>query len=116
MLSWLNFVTLIACSFLFSFFYVRSVRPAALEKKIGVIAYEKCGWYRDISSLFMMIVCANYVLYYWVPLPLPMPRTFPWAWKISAAIALVTAIPSLYLMYRGITDAGAETMRPREDH
>jgi len=115
-ISYLNFLILIACSTLFSYFYVRSVRPAALEKKIGAVAYRKCTWYRNISSLFMLVVCANYVLYYWLPLPLPVARTFPWAWKISAAIAVVIAIPSLYLMYRGIKDAGEETMRPKKEH
>ncbi len=116
MIAWLNFSILIASSVVFSFYYIRSVRPAALEKKLGQIAYEKCTWYRNVSSLFMLIVSANYVLYYWFPLPLPMPRTFPWAWKISAAIAVVIAIPSLYLMYRGIKDAGEETMRPKKEH
>jgi protein-S-isoprenylcysteine O-methyltransferase Ste14 len=115
-MSWLNFLSLIICSFFFSYFYIKSVRPAALEKKIGVVAYKKCAFYRNISSLFMMIVCINYILYYWFPLPIPMPKTFPWAWKISAAIAVLIAIPSLYLMYRGMKDAGEETMRPKKEH
>lgn len=116
MVSWLNFLTLIICSFLFSFFYLRSVKPAALDKKIGAIAYKKCAFYRSISSIFMLIVSANYILYFWFPLPLAMPKTFPWEWWISAAIAIVIAIPSLYLMYRGIKDAGEETMRPKKEH
>jgi protein-S-isoprenylcysteine O-methyltransferase Ste14 len=116
MIAWLNFSILVASSVLFSFYYVRSVRPAALEKKLGQVAYEKCAWYRNVSAFFMMTACANYVLYYWFPLPLPLPRTFPWAWKISAAAAVVIAIPSLYLMYRGIKDAGEETMRPKKEH
>ena len=115
-ISWVNFLILISCSFLFSYFYVRSVRPAVLEKKIGAVAYKKCALYRNVSSLFMLIVSINYVLYYWFPLPLPIPQTFSWAWKISAAIAVVIAVPSLYLMYRGIKDAGEETMRPKKEH
>jgi len=64
----------------------------------------------------MIIACANYVLYYWYPLPVPIPRIFPWGWEMSAIIAVVIAVPSLYLMYRGMKDAGEETMRPKKEH
>ena len=116
MIPWVNFAVLIISSCLFSVFYVKSVRPAALENSIGRSAYQRCATYRLISSVFMFVAAANYVLYYWFPLPVPLPRTFPWAWKISAAIAIVIAIPSVYLMYRGVKDAGEETMRPKKEH
>lgn len=116
MIAWVNFLALIASSVLFSVYYIKSVRPAALEKTLGQVAYEKCATYRVVSSLFMLVVCVNYVLYHWFPLPLPIPRTFPWAWSLSAVIAALIAIPSSYLMYRGIRDAGEETVRPRKEH
>lgn len=116
MIALLNFGVMIAGSFLFSFYYVRSVSPAAREKQIGVAAYEKCARDRSLSSLLMLVVAGNYVLYFWFPLPLPIPRTFPWDWTVSAAIAVLVAIPAGYLMYRGIRDAGEETMRPRKEH
>jgi protein-S-isoprenylcysteine O-methyltransferase Ste14 len=53
---------------------------------------------------------------YWFPLPLPLPRTFPWSWRVSALIAVLIAIPALYLMLRGVKDAGEETMRPKREH
>ena len=116
MIAWLNFAVLIASSVLFSFFYIRSISPAALEKKLGEVAYKKCAWYRKVSSFFMLVVSANYVLYHWFPLPLPIPVTFPWSWKVSATIAVLIAIPSVCIMYRGIKDAGEETMRPKREH
>ena len=116
MIPLLNFGVLMAASFLFSIFYVRSVSPAAREKKIGEAAYARCAGDRNISSFFMLVVAVNYVLYYWFPLPLPIARTFPWDWKVSAAIAVVIALPSGYLMYRGVKDAGEETMRPKKEH
>ena len=116
MLPWTNFGVLIASSFLFTLFYVKSVSPAALEKRIGTSAYEKFSTYRMIASVFMMAVAGNYVLYYWFPLPLPLPNTFPWPWRVSAAIAASIAFPSLYLMVRGVKDAGEETMRPKREH
>lgn len=116
MIALLNFGVMIVTSFLFSFFYVRSVSPAVREKTLGDVAYARCARDRSISSFFMMIVTANYVLYYWFPLPLPIPRTFPWDWKVSATVAVLIAIPSAYLMYRGVKDAGEETMRPKKEH
>jgi len=115
-ISWLNFGILIVSSFLFTFFYVKSVSPAALGKRIGPLAYNRCTAYRVISSVFMIVVAANYILYHWFPLPLPLPQNFPWPWWVSAGIAVLIAVPSLYLMIRGIKDAGEETMTPRSEH
>ena len=116
MIPWLNFGILIVSSFLFTFIYVKSVSPAALKKRIGPSAYHRCAAYRVISSIFMIVVAANYILYRWFPLPLPLPRTFPWPWWVSAGIAALIAVPSLYLMIRGINDAGEETMTPKPEH
>jgi protein-S-isoprenylcysteine O-methyltransferase Ste14 len=115
-IPWLNFGILIVSSFLFTFFYVKSVSPAALEKRIGPSAYHRCTVYRVISSVFMIVVAANYILYHWFPLPLPLPQTFPWPWWVSVGIAALISVPSLYLMIRGIRDAGEETMKPKPEH
>lgn len=116
MVAGLNFGILVISSLLFLIFYVKSVGPASLEKRIGPSAYQRCANYRVISSFFMMVVAVNYILYYWFPLPLPLPRTFPWSWWMSAIIAVFIAIPSLYLMIRGAKDAGEETMTPKREH
>ena len=116
MIPWLNFGILIVSSFLFTFFYIKSVSPAALEKRIGPSAYSRCATDRIISSVFMMVVAVNYILYYWFPLPLPLPRTFPWQWWVSAGIAVLIAVPSLCLMIRGVKDAGKETITPKREH
>jgi len=115
-MPWINFAVLVTCSLLFTIFYVKSVRPAALEKVIGRSAYQRCAAYRLISSVFMFVVAGNYILYYRFPLPLPLPRTFPWPWFVSAGIAMLIAVPSGYLMFRGMKDAGEETMRPKPEH
>jgi protein-S-isoprenylcysteine O-methyltransferase Ste14 len=114
--SWFNFVLLIVSSLLFTVFYLWSVGPAALQKRIGSSAYRRCATYRLISSFFMFVAAANYILYYWFPLPLPLPRTFPWPHWVSAAIGVLIALPSAYLMGRGVKDAGEETMRPKPEH
>ena len=116
MIAWANFAVLIVSGVLLTVFYVRSVGPAVLEQKIGPSAYAKCARYRRISAVFMFVAAGNYVIYYFYPLPVPLPRTFPWPWWVSAVGALVIAIPAGYLMWRGVKDAGAETMTPKKEH
>lgn len=116
MISWTNLAVLAASSFLFTIYYVKSVRPAQLEKSLGEKAYALCARYRMVSSVFMCVAAVNCLLYPLFPLPLPLPSTFPWDWRVSVIIAAGIAIPSGYLMYRGIRDAGEETMRPRKEH
>ncbi len=116
MVAWVNLVVLIVSSLLFLYLYVKSVGPAALERKIGPTAYQKCTRYRFISSIFMGIVCVNYVLYLFYPLPIPLPRTFPWGGWVSALIAVLIAIPAGYVWIRGMRDAGEETMVVKKEH
>ncbi len=116
MISWANFAILVVSSVLFAVYYVKSVGPAQLATRIGEDAYRLCTRYRAISSAFMFVVAGNYVVYRFFPLPIPLARTFPWGWTVSALIAAVIAVPSGYLMLRGVRDAGEETLRPRKEH
>jgi len=116
MITWINFSILVISSVLFTLYYVKSVGPADLTTKIGRSAYHKCAMYRRVASIFMGIAAVNYILYYWFPLPLSLPTTFPWPWWVSAIIAVFIGIPSMYLMLRGVRDAGEETMRPKREH
>jgi len=116
MISWFNFILMLISAFLFSYFYIKSVGPAALEKKIGRIAYPKCARYRLIASAFEAIVCINYIIYFFYPLVTPLPLTFPWNWWISALIAALIAIPGGYLFGKGVKDAGKEAMIPEKEH
>ena len=116
MIPWMNFAVLVLSTALFTAFYVRSAGPAALEARLGPRAYPLCSRYRIIASVLMTVATANYVIYYFYPLPISLPTAFPWPWWVSALIALVIAIPSGYLFVRGMLDAGEETMIPRKDH
>lgn len=116
MIAWINFVVLIVSTVLTLHFYVRSAGPAALEKKIGAIAYARCTLYRIAASLFMTVAGVNYVIYYFYPLPVPLPRTFPWSWWISAVTAALIAIPSGYLLWHGMKDAGEESLIVKKEH
>ncbi len=116
MIEWLNIIVLVASSILFLYFYIRSVSPAQLEKKIGEISYIKCKTYRLMAGAFEGITIVNYIVYFFYPLPIDLPLNFPWGWIASIFIGILILIPSLYLMVIGIKDAGLETLEPRKEH
>lgn len=56
MIAWMNLgvygLSLVLCSL----FYIHSVSPAARERKIGPVAYPRCGRDRWISAVFMLVL------------------------------------------------------------
>jgi protein-S-isoprenylcysteine O-methyltransferase Ste14 len=116
MMAWINLAVLVASTLGVLFFYVKSAGPAALEKRIGPSAYRRCTRYRLLAGVCMGIASLNYVLYLFFPLPIPLARTFPWPWAVSALIAIAIALPSGYILFRGMKDAGEETMVVKKDH
>lgn len=103
---------MVSSSLFASFFYIKSVQPAALEKKIGEKAYQRCATYRLIAGIFMFLIIGTQFIYFFFPLPINFPRFFPWDYWISVLITIIILIPSLILMIKGVYDAGKETMRP----
>jgi protein-S-isoprenylcysteine O-methyltransferase Ste14 len=116
LIPWINLGVLILSTLLMFYFYMQSARPAQLEMKIGEIAYKKSGRYRIIASVFEFIVIGSYIVYYYYPLPISLPRTFPWPYWISFLITVIIAIPSGYVMLRGVLDAGEDSMLPKKKH
>lgn len=116
MIAWINFAILILASILFLYFYVRSVSPAGREMVIGPRAYRLCFHNRLVAGGLEFVITANFVLYFFYPLPTPLPEKFPWAWWISAVVAALIGIPALVLMLAGLRDAGEEAMRPKKEH
>jgi len=114
LIPWINFGVMVLSSVLMFIFYLMSSRPAQLEKKIGEVAYQRCGRYRVIASIFEMIVIGTYVVYSYYPLPLSLPENFPWQYWISVALALIIGLPAGYIMLRGVLDAGEEAMIPKK--
>ena len=78
MIAWLNVFCLVLATALTAVLYIKSVGPAALEQKIGPPAYARCTRYRVVSGVCMAVATANYVVYYFYPLPIPLPAAFPW--------------------------------------
>jgi protein-S-isoprenylcysteine O-methyltransferase Ste14 len=116
MIAWANVGVLGISSLLFLYFYVTSAGPAALERRIGKAAYARCTWYRLIASAFELVAVGTYVVYFFYPLPIALRRSFPWPRWVSTAIAILIAIPSGYLLWRGLKDAGEESLFVRKEH
>ncbi len=116
MFAFVNLGIMIISSFLCTFFYVKSVHPAALEKNLGAIAYVRCKWYRILASVFELIVAVTYVGYRFVPLPIPVHMQFSWPYWVSVGIAMAISIPSLWIMFIGLKYAGKEAIAPNKDH
>ena len=115
-IAWLNLALLVGAMALTLLFYALSVRPAALERKIGPGAYRRCARYRLVASVMMFLEMAGYVIYFFYPLPIGLPLAFPWPWWLSALVGTAIAIPSGYLMIRGVRDAGEEALVPKKEH
>ena len=116
MLNWINLIILVISTTLMAFFYVKSVGPAVLEQKIGLTAYARCAYYRITASVFELIVISNYIIYFFLPLPILIPRFFMWDYWISMILSLIVLFPSLFIMLKGLKDAGREALFPDKEH
>ncbi|MHA1933740.1 MAG: methyltransferase family protein [Candidatus Thorarchaeota archaeon] len=116
MIEWINFAALVLSTVGFTYFYIKSVGPAALEEKIGDAAYKKSMYYRLVASVFEGITIISSIVYVFYPLPIPIPRYFPWEYWISIMVAAIILIPSVTLMVIGVRDAGREALEPRKEH
>jgi len=88
--------------------------PGGPRQGLGGRAYSRCAMYRRVAMLFEFLAAAGYVVYFYHPLPVPLPRTFPWGWDVSKALGLLVGAPSMYVMLRGMRDAGEESLTPDE--
>jgi len=116
MLNWINLILLILSTVLMAFFYIKSVYPATLAQKIGLKAYARCAYYRIIASIFELITFINYLIYFFLPIPIIMPHFFLWCYSISIITGIIILIPSLYIMLKGVKDAGREALFPDKEH
>jgi protein-S-isoprenylcysteine O-methyltransferase Ste14 len=116
MFSWINLIFLMVSTALMTIFYLKSVYPATLAQKIGVKAYTRSAYYRIIASFFEIIVVLNYIFYFFFPLPIRLPQFFIWDYWISLTLSFIILIPSLYIMLKGVKDAGREALFPDKEH
>jgi len=115
MWAWINVAVMVVLAVVTTAVYVRSVSPAALEKKIGPEAYAVCGRTRKVAMGLYLLFFVPYVRAAFYP-PAPFPRGFPWPYWMSAVLGALIAVPSTALMLVGVWHAGEETLLPRKEH
>ncbi len=108
--AWMNIIVMILSALVGTHFYIKSVRPATLEKKVGPISYDRCSRYRYIGSWFLSITVLNYFIYVSYPLPIDLPEHFSVKRWVTLLISLCIAIPGIYIFIKGRKDAGRESM------
>ena len=55
-------------------------------------------------------------MYFFYPLPIIIPRFFIWDYWISVVLSFVIFIPCMYIMLKGVKDAGREALFPDKTH
>ena len=116
MIAIANAIVLLLSSVLFSVLYIASVRPAAAARRIGDRAWGRSKRLRIWASVFEVIVLACYVLYHYYPLDTPLAPRLPWPYSVSIGLAVLIGVPSIWVMLRGVRDAGEEALTPRPEH
>lgn len=111
---WGSVGLLVLCSSAYVWLYVLSVRPAALERRLGEVAWKRCAAYRQVCYLLGVAILGCYGWILACPPPFGMPHWFPWPWWWSALAAGVCAVPAVLLWWAGVRDAGGETVEPEK--
>lgn len=114
MWAYLNLASFFASLVAFSGLYLASLRPKRLEEIKGAAAWQWCARVRAVAMGFECLLTVNMILWIWVPVP-----ALDWAvhhnpW-VGVIIGMAIGTPSLYLMFRGMKDAGKESARPSPD-
>ena len=111
MFEFINLGLFAGSLFLFLILYFISLSPATLSEKIGERAWKDCRNLRIAASVFEMIAVVTPILWIWFPIPNLDWKIFP-NWWIGIIVGVVIIIPGAVLMYKGVKDAGKETLTP----
>ena len=114
MIEWLNFFTLFISTLFFSYFYTLSIQPVKREEKRGERAWKECMRLRSLSIGFEFIKTINILLWTWFPIPIL-------NWKIHSnyligvLVGFLISLPSVFIIIKGVKDAGSETIQPSKE-
>jgi len=114
MYEWINLALIVVSLILFSVLYFISLSPAALSEKMGDKAWKFCRNLRLVASFFELIVLVAPILWIWFPVPGLDWKIFN-LWWLGLVLSLIIVIPGAVVIYKGVKDAGKETLTPAED-
>ncbi len=92
-----------------------SIQPAKRSEKHGEKAWEGCKKLRSISGFFEIIALIIIFLWIWFPLPLFSTWIVNSNIWVGVIVAVCLLIPCIYLLLKGVLDAGSETLTPSKD-
>lgn len=98
-----------------AYFYTLSIQPMKRSAKYGDKAWRDCKNFRAIGGLAEFISSANLILWIWFPLPIVSEWIISSNIWIGIIIGTCILIPGIYLVIRGMKDAGAETLTPSKE-
>ncbi len=114
MFEWINLAILILSMLLFSILYVFSVMPATRGEKKGKEIWIKCRNLRIVASVFEGITLISIILWIWFPIEQLNWKIFS-KWWVGIVVSLVIFIPGGIIVFKGVLDAGKETLTPSKD-
>lgn len=111
MIEWINFISLILSALFFCYFYTLSVQPMKRKEKRGEQAWKDCKILRSLAGLFEFITIVNILLWVWFPIP-----SLNWIIHqnigVGIGICIAIVVPGFIIIFKGIKDAGFESLRP----
>jgi len=113
--SIINFISLTISLFLLSYIGLLSIQPVKRSYKFGDKAWTDCKNFRSISGIFELISVINLILWIWFPLPLVDSWIISQNIWLGIIIAICIAIPCSIILFKGLKDAGSESLNPSKD-
>ena len=114
MFEWINLAILISSMLLFSILYAFSVMPTIRGEKKGKEIWKECRNLRIAGSVFEGIILIAMILWIWFPIENLNWKIFS-RWWIGIVVSLLFFIPCGIIMFKGVKDAGKETLTPSRD-
>lgn len=112
-ISTFNFFSLLLSSILSFYFYIRSVMPFTLQRRIGEKAWKICNLYRILADIFWTILIVNLTLWIWFPLEyISYPITENYLLLLITSLILL--VPFIAITIKAVMDAGTETVKTSE--
>jgi len=88
--------------------------PVTLSERRGQKAWKECRNLRIIASFFELLVVLTPILWIWFPIPELDWKIFS-QWWIGLIVGSFITIPGGIILYKGVKDAGKETLSPSKD-
>jgi protein-S-isoprenylcysteine O-methyltransferase Ste14 len=120
LIAWINFIIFNFSAVLLTYFYILSLTPTIREEKAkksgksGEMIWKNATIYRNLGGLFEFIMIFNLILWIWFPIPSLDWKIHP-NFLVGLIIGIAILIPCGILLYKGIKDAGSETLKPSKD-